>query len=131
MHPCMSTGGHRARRSSASTAPVPAGRAACPAPWHGATFVAGEPEPPEQTGHGGPTHPEAPALPQPITQFSQRGIGVLLEFLADHGECRVIIAGLATAGVRPGRHLPGAAALPDERLDKRTADTKEYREAPL
>jgi hypothetical protein len=49
---------------------------------------------------------------------------VLLECLADHGERRVIIAGLATSGMRPGRHLPSAPALPYELLDKRTADTK-------
>jgi hypothetical protein len=63
-------------------------------------------------------------LPKPLTQFGQRGIGVLLECLAYHGERRVSIAGLATSGMRPGRNLPGAAALPYERLDKRAADAK-------
>jgi hypothetical protein len=63
-------------------------------------------------------------LPKPLTQFGQRGIGLLLEFLTYHCERRVIIAGLATSGMRPGCHLPGAAALLDELLDKRAADAK-------
>jgi hypothetical protein len=63
-------------------------------------------------------------LPKPLTELGQRGIGLLLESLAYHCERRVIIAGLATSGMRPGRNLAGAAALLDELLDKRTADAK-------
>ena len=70
-------------------------------------------------------------MPKPLTQFGQRGIGALLEFLAYHSERRMIVVGLATAGMRPRRNLPGAAALSYELLDKRTADAKERREGPL
>jgi hypothetical protein len=70
-------------------------------------------------------------VPTPLTQFGRRGTGVLPECLAYHGERRVIIAGLATSGMRPGRNLPGSAAPLDELLDTRAADAKERREGPL
>ena len=70
-------------------------------------------------------------MPKPLTQLGQRGIGLLLEFLAYHRKRRWITAGLATSRMRPGRNLARAAAPLDELLDKGAADAKERRKGPL
>ena len=69
-------------------------------------------------------------MPQPLTPLGHRGLGVLLESLADERECRVSAAGLTTARMRPGRHLARAAAPLAEPLDTRAADTKPCGEGP-
>jgi hypothetical protein len=95
------------------------------------TFCSREPQPREEAGHGGHTHPEAPPLPKPLTERCQRGIGVRLEDLAYHRERRWITAGLAASGMRPWCNLARAPAPLYEFLDERAADAKQCREGAL
>jgi hypothetical protein len=121
----MSTGGPRARRSSASTVRAPAGPGAHHAPRRGATFVAWEPQTRAEAGHGGHTHPEALPLEQPSTEFCQRRIGLLTQPLAHRLLSRRIAAGLAASCVGPRSNRASAAASLQQWLDKPAADAKQ------
>jgi hypothetical protein len=66
-------------------------------------------------------------VPKLLTELCQGGIGVLLEYLAYHRECRWIAAGLAASGMRPWGNLARAPAPLYELLDKRAADAKQCR----
>ena len=93
--------------------------------------MARQSQPREQAGHGGHAHPQAPPVPQPLTQLGQGGIGVLPAELAYERECSWIAAGLAASSMRPWGKLARAPAPLHQRLDKRAADTTPCREGPL
>src|SRR5919106_5221584 len=131
MHRRISGAAHRGRRGPASGAPVPAGPAACPVQPRGATFVAGEPQPPEEAGHCGYTHPDVPLVPKPLTQLYQCGIGLLMQTLTHHRERRLVIAGLTASAMRPRSNQSRGTPPLDELLDKGAAHAKPRRQGAL
>ena len=94
-------------------------------------FFAGQPEPREQAGHRGHTHPHAPALPKLRTEFLQCGVGLLTQYQRDHLSRGPITAGLTPARVGPWGNRPRGAAPLQQGLDTRTADAKQGGQAAL
>jgi hypothetical protein len=79
----------------------------------------------------GYTHPEAPLLPKPSTEFFERGIGQLPQCLAHHLLRHRITARLPAPCMRPRCHRArGPTPLPQV-LDTRAADAKYLREGTL
>jgi hypothetical protein len=70
-------------------------------------------------------------LPKPGTEFFERGIGLLPQYLAHHFLRHRITAWLTAPCMRPrGNRAHGTTPLP-QFLDKRVADAKERRQGAL
>jgi hypothetical protein len=74
--------------------------------------------------HRGHTHVEPALGIELLTEFSQGGIGTVLDHTAHEAYRRPITAGASAARVGLGRDCPGGAATPPQLLDKGLADTK-------
>ncbi len=110
---------------------APAGRAAYPAHWRGATFFSRQPEAPESPAHRRATDLEPLGLHHPRAEVRQgnirRGTHGLLDHCLGGGRQPALVA----TRVRFGRHVSGTPVAARAPLDKRHTDLKQVCQGTL